>query len=125
MMREVHIHVHNHPRATRDAGEVRIVQNKMLGGWFVVRGSSDTPISGRFSSKEEAQAWLNRNKAKDARMYPGYTTVQLKEFVKKESDPETKKKMEAEIAARESGASTVRVTPQILGGKPVNKIGRM
>lgn len=44
----------------KDAGEVRIVYNKLLGGWYIVRGSSDTPISGRFASKEEAQAHLQR-----------------------------------------------------------------
>ncbi len=53
------------------SSDVRIVNNKLLGGWYVVRGSSDTPISGRFSSKEAAQQWLidNKNKrdgAKDA-----------------------------------------------------------
>lgn len=42
--------------ARGDAGTVRVVYNKLLGGWFVVRGSSDTPLSGRFGSKEEALA---------------------------------------------------------------------
>lgn len=40
---------------------VRIVHNKMLGGWFIVRGPHQTPISGRFDTKAEAQAWLKRN----------------------------------------------------------------
>lgn len=43
-----------------DAGSVRIVHNKILGGWFVVRGTSDTPISGRFPTKEAAQASLKK-----------------------------------------------------------------
>lgn len=51
--------------AAQDAGGVRIVQNKLLGGWFVVRGSSDTPLSGKFPSKEAAQAWLDQRGAKD------------------------------------------------------------
>jgi len=33
--------------------------------------------------------------------------------------------MEREIAARKSGASTHKVTPQILGGMVQSKIGRM
>lgn len=39
---------------------IRIVHNRLLGGWYIVRGSQQTPISGRFDSKAEAQAWLNR-----------------------------------------------------------------
>lgn len=45
---------------------VRIVHNKLLGGWYIVRGPHQTPISGRFNTKAEAQAWLNRNKANPA-----------------------------------------------------------
>jgi hypothetical protein len=41
---------------------VRIVHNKLLGGWYVVRGPHQTPLNGRFNSKEEAQAWLLRKK---------------------------------------------------------------
>lgn len=40
--------------------KVRIVHNKLLGGWFVVRGPHQSPLGGRFNSKAEAQAWLNR-----------------------------------------------------------------
>jgi len=39
---------------------VRIVHNKLLGGWYVVRGPHQTPLSGRFNSKEEAQAYLRK-----------------------------------------------------------------
>jgi len=39
---------------------VRIVHNKVLGGWYVVRGPHDTPISGKFDSKYDAQEWLRR-----------------------------------------------------------------
>lgn len=39
---------------------VRIVYNKLLGGWYIVRGPHQTPISGRFNSREEAKAHLDR-----------------------------------------------------------------
>jgi hypothetical protein len=39
---------------------VRIVHNKLLGGWFIVRGPHQTPISGKFSSKEEAEKSLKQ-----------------------------------------------------------------
>lgn len=41
---------------------VRIRHSKMLGGWYIVTGPHDTPIGGRFDSKAEAQAHLQRNK---------------------------------------------------------------
>lgn len=50
---------------------VRIVFSKLLGGWYVVRGSSDTPISGQFPSKEAAQAWLN-SRTDSTERYKGY-----------------------------------------------------
>lgn len=40
----------------------KIVFNKILNGWFIVRGSHDTPISGRFDTKEQAKQWLNRKR---------------------------------------------------------------
>jgi hypothetical protein len=39
---------------------VRIVFNRILGGWFVVRGSHQTPLTGKFATKAEAMAWLSR-----------------------------------------------------------------
>lgn len=39
---------------------VKIVFNKVLGGWYVVRGPHQTPLSGRFDTKAEAQASLKR-----------------------------------------------------------------
>jgi len=39
---------------------VKIVYNRLLGGWYVVRGRHQAPISGRFDSKEQAQASLRR-----------------------------------------------------------------
>jgi len=41
---------------------VKIIFNKLLGGWYVVRGPHQTPLSGRFDSKEAAVEWLNRRK---------------------------------------------------------------
>lgn len=47
---------------------VRIVHNKLLGGWYIVRGPHHTPIGGRFNSKAEAQQHLrNQQAARDAR----------------------------------------------------------
>lgn len=37
---------------------IKIVYNKLLGGWYVVRGKHQTPLSGKFKSKKDAQAWL-------------------------------------------------------------------
>ena len=37
---------------------IRIVHNGLLGGWYIVRGTCQTPISGRFDSKTAAQAHL-------------------------------------------------------------------
>lgn len=42
----------------------KIVHNKLLGGWYVVRGPHHTPIGGRFDSREEAKAWLQEQQAK-------------------------------------------------------------
>jgi hypothetical protein len=39
---------------------VRIVFNRLLGGWYVVRGPHQTPLAGRFDSKADAEAWLKR-----------------------------------------------------------------
>lgn len=41
---------------------IKIVYNRLLGGWYVVRGVHQTPICGRFETKSDAQAWLNRRK---------------------------------------------------------------
>jgi hypothetical protein len=40
---------------------VRIVFNRLLNGWFIVRGPHQTPISGRFATRAEAQAHLRRH----------------------------------------------------------------
>jgi hypothetical protein len=33
---------------------VRVIHNKLLGGWYVVRGPHQTPLNGRFDSRAEA-----------------------------------------------------------------------
>lgn len=43
---------------------IRIVYNKMLGGWYLVRGPHQTPLNGRFDTKQQAQEWLERKRAK-------------------------------------------------------------
>ena len=42
---------------------IKIVHNKLRGGWYIVRGPHYTPVSGRFESKEAAQAWLETREA--------------------------------------------------------------
>lgn len=42
------------------AGTVKIVYNALLDGWYIVRGAHQTPIGGRFDSKEAALAHLRR-----------------------------------------------------------------
>ena len=39
---------------------MKIVYNALLGGWFIVRGAHQRPISGRFDSQEAARAHLRR-----------------------------------------------------------------
>jgi hypothetical protein len=39
---------------------IKIVHNRLLGGWYVVRGSHQTPLSGQFASREDADLWLKK-----------------------------------------------------------------
>jgi hypothetical protein len=39
---------------------IRIIHSKILGGWFIVRGPHQTPISGRFETRADALAHLKR-----------------------------------------------------------------
>lgn len=41
---------------------IRIVFNRILGGWFIVRGRHQTPIGGRFNSRQEAEQHLRGRK---------------------------------------------------------------
>ena len=50
---------------------VRIVHNKVLGGWYVVTGPHDSPLNGKFESRAEAQAWLNRKREQNSKESEG------------------------------------------------------
>lgn len=39
---------------------MKVIYNGLLGGWYIVRGSHQTPISGRFETREQAVAHLRR-----------------------------------------------------------------
>lgn len=41
---------------------IRIVYNRLLGGWYIVRGRHHSPLGGRFNSRAEALAHLERKK---------------------------------------------------------------
>lgn len=59
---------------------------------------------------------------KSARKYPSYTLAQLEAFV---ADGSGNDVMAQEIAARKAGRNAVLVVPQIEGGKPIHRLGRM
>jgi hypothetical protein len=40
----------------------KIVFNRLLGGYYIVKGPHHTPISGRFETRAAALAHLNRNR---------------------------------------------------------------
>ena len=46
----------------RPSRSIRIVHNRLLGGWFVVRGPHQTPLGGRFDSCADALAWLEQRR---------------------------------------------------------------
>lgn len=60
--------------------------------------------------------------AKSNRKYPSYTLAQLEAFVAEGRGNEV---MVKEIADRKAGISKPLVVPQIEGGKPVHKVGRL
>ena len=39
---------------------MKVIYNNLLGGWYIVRGAHQTPIGGRFDSKESALAHLRK-----------------------------------------------------------------
>ena len=43
----------------------KIVYNRLLGAWYIVRGQHHTPIGGRFDTKQQAQDWLARDRLID------------------------------------------------------------
>lgn len=60
--------------------------------------------------------------ARSNRKYPSYTLAQLETFV---AEGRGNPVMVQEIADRKAGRSTPLVTPQLKGGKPQTKVGRM
>lgn len=59
---------------------------------------------------------------KSTRKYPGHTLAELEAFVANGRGNEV---MAKEIADRKAGISKPFVTPQIDGGKPMPKVGRL
>jgi len=39
----------------------KVIYQPLLGGWFVVRGPHDTPMSHRFATRRDAEHWLHIN----------------------------------------------------------------
>ncbi|MBM6453092.1 hypothetical protein [Lacticaseibacillus paracasei] len=60
--------------------------------------------------------------ARSNRKYPSYTLAQLEAFV---AEGKGNPVMVQEIADRKAGRSVTLVTPQIEGGKPVSRVGRL
>lgn len=60
--------------------------------------------------------------ARSNRKYPSYTLAQLESFV---AEGKGNQVMTQEISDRKANRSAPAITPQILGGKPIVKIGRM
>lgn len=44
----------------QQGAEMKVIYNRLLNGWYIVRGPHQTPISGRFDSREAALAHLRR-----------------------------------------------------------------
>jgi hypothetical protein len=65
----------------------KIVQNRLLGGWFVVTGPHHFPLAGPFPSKAEAKAWgPAQQAARDAKMPAArYVTGDGRRFVEREN----------------------------------------
>lgn len=93
----------------RDLGELQ----KQLENLLRRGGAQNDPETVK-DLRSEIEALKRRMKgdAEHKRMFPAYTLAQLKERLPKVTDPDTKKKMENEIAAREAGTSQHLRTPQ-------------
>ena len=65
--------------------------------------------------------------AKSNRLYPSYTTVQLKEFLAADErlDDASRIKMQGEVDRRDAGLSVYRPTPVTHGGIAIPRLGRM
>jgi len=65
---------------------------------------------------------FEKSKKDAVRKYPSYTLAELEKLV---AEGRGNPVMAQEISDRKSGASKVRETPQILGGKAQTRLGRM
>ena len=54
----------NKPPRKAGTGVLKVLHVPLLGGWYIVRGKHQTPIGGRFESREDAVKHLaaKRNK---------------------------------------------------------------
>lgn len=50
------------PAEPKRTSDLRVVHNKLLGGWYIVRGAAQTPIGGRFDSEALAEQHLQMRK---------------------------------------------------------------
>lgn len=87
--------------------ESGVLQNRSNGAFVIVKHQG-----GGEASYHESDLRVPARKGERVRKYPSYTTAQLKEF-SASSTGKDKDELDEEIAARESGASTTKVTPQI------------
>ena len=51
-----------HDLRSENPRHLKIVYNKLLGGWYIVRGPSHFPLGGPHPSKEHAKQWLEERK---------------------------------------------------------------
>jgi hypothetical protein len=51
-----------HPQFNKGATMPKIIFNRLLNGWFIVRGKHQTPIGGRFDTKQAAIDHLNKKR---------------------------------------------------------------
>jgi hypothetical protein len=52
--------------------KTQIVFNPLLRGWYVVRGAHDTPIGGRFDSRDQALQHLRHWQSEEKRAVKAY-----------------------------------------------------
>ena len=61
---------------------MKIVYNRLLGGWYVVRGKHQTPLSGRFETKQDAELYLrNKQNRQENKVAPWYAKGEVGEYL--------------------------------------------
>jgi N12 class adenine-specific DNA methylase len=117
------ISVYSHPdRVDQQLGyKFKATATSNEGGFLAVDGKGKTEQEARdHAVREFNRVWAKRKEERTpkGRMYPSYTTEQLKAAVADQTtDADSRAKMAAEIAKRESGESVVKRTPQIVPPK--------